>query len=70
MGRICVITGERGAGKSRYCLRLLEDARPGPAVNALLAFHLWMERRLVREPHVQMVEVDVYACNAARENDR
>ncbi len=51
-------------------LQLLEDARPGPAVNVLLAFHLWMERRLVREPHVQMVEVAVYACNAARENDR
>ncbi len=27
MGRICVITGERGAGKSRHCLRLLEAAR-------------------------------------------
>ena len=51
-------------------LRLLENAKPGPAVNALLAFHLWMERRLVRVPHVQMVEVAVHAYNAARENDR
>ena len=51
-------------------LRLLENAKPGPAVNAMLAFHLWMERRLVRVPHVQMVEVAVHAYNAARENDR
>lgn len=51
-------------------LRLLEDARPGPVVNALLAFHLWLERRLVRQPHAQMVEVAVYAYNAARENRR
>lgn len=51
-------------------LRLLENARPRPAVNALLAFHLWLERRLTREPHPQMVEVAVYAYNAARENDR
>ena len=27
MKKICVITGERGAGKSRYCMRLLEKAR-------------------------------------------
>lgn len=51
-------------------LRLLENARPAPLVNALLAFHLWLERRLVRPPHPQMVEVAVYAWNAARENDK
>ena len=27
MGKICVITGGRGAGKSRYCLRLLDETR-------------------------------------------
>ena len=51
-------------------LRLLENAKPGGFVNFLLAFHLWLERRLVRKPHEQMVEVAVYAYNAARENDK
>ena len=51
-------------------LRLLENARPGGFVDFLLAFHLWLERRLVRVPHVQMLEVAVYAYNAARENDK
>lgn len=51
-------------------LRLLENARPSTFVNVLLAFHLWLERRLVRRPHPQMVETAVYAYNAARENDR
>ena len=49
-------------------LRLLERARPSALTNALLAFHLWLERRFVRPPHAQMVEVAVYAYNAAREN--
>ena len=51
-------------------LRLLEDARPSPFTNVLLAFHLFMERCFTRKPHPQMVEVAVLACNAARENDR
>ena len=51
-------------------LRLLENARPNLAVNLLLGFQLWLERCMVREPHAQMVEVAVYAFNAARENDR
>ena len=51
-------------------LRLLENARPGAFVNALLALHLWLERRFVRPPHPQMVETAVYAYNAARENDK
>lgn len=51
-------------------LRLLERAKPRGLVNALLAFHLWLERRLVRQPHPQMVEVAVLARNAAWENDR
>ena len=49
-------------------LRLLERARPNAFTNVLLAFHLWLERRFVRPPHAQMVEVAVYAYNAAREN--
>ena len=51
-------------------LRLLESAAPSGLTNALLAFHLWLERRMVRPPHPQMVEVAVYAYNAAKENDR
>ena len=50
-------------------LRLLESARPSPAVNILLAFQLMLERLMTRRPHAQMVEVAVYAWNAAREND-
>lgn len=49
-------------------LRLLERARPSAPVNILLAFQLWLERRMTRKPHAQMVEVAVYAWNAAREN--
>jgi len=51
-------------------LRLLEKAPPRGLPGALSAFHRWLERRLVREPHAQMVEVAVYAFNAARENDK
>ena len=51
-------------------LLLLENAAPGRLSDALLVFHLWLERQLVRAPHPQMVEVAVYAYNAARENDR
>ena len=51
-------------------LRLLENAKPGGFVNFLLAFHLWLERQLTRAPHAQMVEVAVYAYNAALQNDR
>ena len=49
-------------------LRLLERAPSRGAVRVLTAFHRWLERRLVRRPHVQMTEVAVYAYNAAREN--
>ena len=51
-------------------LRPLEEAKPGKWVDALLAFQLWLERRMVLQPNAQMVEVAVYAYNAARENDR
>ena len=51
-------------------LRLLEDAAPGPVVDALLALPLLLERLMTAAPHPQMVEVAVYAWNAARENDR
>lgn len=48
----------------------LERAKPAPWVDALLAPQLWLERRMVLPPHPQMVEVAVYAYNAAKENDR
>lgn len=51
-------------------LRLLENARPTPLTNALLVPHIGLERCLTRRPHPQMVEVALYAWNAARENDR
>ena len=51
-------------------IRLLENARPNLFVNVLLSLQLWLERCLVRRPHAQMVEVAVYAYNAARENDK
>ncbi len=52
-------------------VRLLEDAAGTHRLaRALLAPQLALERLLVRRPHVQMVEVAVYAYNAARENDR
>lgn len=51
-------------------LRPLEEAKPGKWVDALLAFQLWLEKRMVLPPNAQMVEVAVYAYNAARENDR
>lgn len=51
-------------------LRLLEAARPGPLVNVLLAPHLLLERCFAHRAHPQMVEVAVYAYNAAKENDK
>ena len=51
-------------------IRLLEGMGNRGASKVLLAFHRWMERRLVRVPHPQMVEAAVYAYNAARENDK
>ena len=51
-------------------LRLLESARPGPVTNVLLGFQLALERCMTLKPHAQMVEVAVYAYNAARENDK
>lgn len=51
-------------------LRLLERAKPNPLVNALLGPQLLLERCFTRRPHPQMVEVALYAYNAARENDR
>ena len=51
-------------------IRALERAKATPLVNALLGPQLLLERCLTRRPHVQMVEVAVYAYNAAKENDR
>ena len=50
---------------------LLENAAlRHPVAAALLWPQRLLERLLVRRPHEQMVEVAVYAYNAARENDR
>jgi uncharacterized protein YqhQ len=51
-------------------IRALERAKATPLVNALLGPQLLLERCLTRRPHAQMVEVAVYAFNAAKENDR
>ena len=51
-------------------IRALERAKATPFVNALLGPQLLLERCLTRRPHAQMVEVAVYAYNAAKENDR
>ena len=51
-------------------LRLLERARPTHVVNLLLGPQLLLERLLTRRAHPQMVEVALYAWNAARENDK
>ena len=51
-------------------LRLLENARRGHLTDALLAVQIGLERLMTRRPHAQMVEVAVYAWNAARENDK
>jgi len=52
-------------------IRLLENAAPRHiAAAALLSPLSGLERLLTRRPHEQMVEVAVYAFNAARENDR
>jgi len=51
-------------------LRLLEAARPSHLINVLLGPQLLLERCFVRRAHPQMVEVAVYAFNAAKENDK
>ena len=52
-------------------VRLLENAAGKSAfATALHAPLAALERLMVRRPHEQMVEVAVYAYNAARENDR
>ena len=45
--------------------RLSPDAPAAPLMEPLL----WLQRLFVAEPHEQMVEVAVFAFNAAREND-
>lgn len=50
-------------------LRALERAKPSALTDALLFPQLLWERCLTRRPHPQMIEVAVYAWNAAREND-
>lgn len=48
----------------------LENVSPKKPLSKLLAPQVWLEKLFVRKPNAQMVEVAVYAWNAARENDR
>ena len=57
------------AGVINEPIQLLERLRPKNPLRVLLAPYLWIERMFVIEPHRQMIEVAVYAFNAAREND-
>ena len=50
-------------------IRTLENLRPKHPLALLLKPYLWIECMFVIEPHRQMIEVAVYAFNAAREND-
>ena len=50
-------------------IQALEGLWPDRPLSKLLVPYLWIERMFVIEPHNQMVEVAVYAFNAAREND-
>ncbi|MBQ6373085.1 MAG: DUF1385 domain-containing protein [Clostridia bacterium] len=50
-------------------IRALENTRARNPLRVLLIPYLWLERMFVIEPHSQMIEVAVYAFNAAREND-
>ena len=50
-------------------LKALEDMNPEDPAAPLIEPMLWLQRLFVAEPHEQMVEVAVFAFNAAREND-
>ncbi len=57
------------AGIVNEPIQALERMKPGRPLAKLLIPYLWLGRMFVMEPHSQMVEVAVYAFNAAREND-
>ena len=50
-------------------IQALEDMDPEDPAAPLIEPMLWLERLFAFEPHKQMVEVAVFAFNAAREND-
>ncbi len=50
-------------------LKALEDMNPEDPAAPLIEPMLWLERLFAAEPHPEMVEVAVFAFNAAREND-
>ena len=57
------------AGIVNEPIRLIENLDDEHPLAVLKKPHMWLERMFVLEPHNQMVEVAVYAFNAAREND-
>ena len=56
------------AGVINEPIRLLENVPAERPVSHLLDPQVWLERLFARQPHPQMVEVAVYAWNAAQEN--
>lgn len=57
------------AGLVNEPIQALEDMNPHDFAAPLIEPMLWLERLFVAEPHPEMVEVAVFAFNAAREND-
>lgn len=57
------------AGVVNEPVAALENLGPGDAAAPLIEPMLWLQRMYAAEPHEQMVEVAVFAFNAAREND-
>ena len=57
------------AGLVNEPIQALENMSPDDPAAPLIEPMLWLQRLFVAEPHEQMVEVAVFAFNAAREND-
>lgn len=57
------------AGVINEPIAALENMSPEEPAAPLIEPMLWLQRLFVTEPHEQMVEVAVFAFNAAREND-
>ena len=57
------------AGVVNEPIQALERLSPKRRLSVLLKPYLWISRMFVIEPEKQMLEVAVYAFNAAREND-
>ena len=57
------------AGLVNEPIQALENMTPDAPAAPLIEPMLWLQRLFTAEPHEQMVEVAVFAFNAAREND-